>query len=495
MAALCRESWDRLYPAGPKRIIDVLEEWDKDERIGEALLLVPRVADPDAVRTRLAGLDPRGMKIRWFAPASSQSVANAVEGMHKVELHTESNLRRAFESGFLLDGAPHPLLTQLEEDKDSGLAGYLRYKISLFQMRLLDTGPLLEAVSFLNDQCGEGFSLSRLPEEDERAVALFHEGDFPFLEGKSRPIENLKRRILKVAPTDLDVLVTGETSTGKESVAFYLHEFSPRRSNPFIAFNCAGLDENFLRAELFGYKKGAFRGADSDKSGLLKVADGGTLFLDELEELPLAFQADLLRFLQTGRYRRLGGTLETQTDIRLVAAAQPDLKERIRQGAFREDLFHRIAEVEMKTPALAEIPEDVIRVARNLILRVAGREKFTPEAEAALLYFEKAHKLLEKYTWPGNVRELAALVKRRVLLGDDVLKHLQPAEEGRGVVNTLFNDEFFSPQNILPVDEVVAAYVRKVFDHRKGLTQRQVSEQLGKSLNTVKKLLRLSKGS
>ncbi len=488
MAALSRSFWDFLEPAGAKLIVDVLKRLKKRTDNEEAIFIVPRVEDPEKVGSLLAGLVGRGVKIRWFAPESSLSVSQACEGVPSVTLIQGENLLQAFEKGFP-DSKIGPALLSALRDNDSDLTTYLRYKISLFLMRLLDPEPLREAAILLADHIAKPFRLDILPEEDQRAVEGFRDAEFPFLEGRSRAILTLKKRILNVAPSEMSVIILGETGTGKEAVAYYLHEFSERRAKPFVVLNCAGLDENFLRSELFGHKQGAFTGAISDKSGLVKLVDGGTLFLDEVGEMSPSVQADLLRFLQTRRFRMLGGTKVHKTDIRLISATQPGLKEKIKEGVFREDLYFRIAEVVIQTPALADVPEDVFRMARHYIYRLNKKENSNFDVDDVLDYFEKNLQMLERHPWVGNVRELIALVKRRIRLGDDVINELNPGPKLKKGKRALFEPDCFRVDALRTIDAVVAEYVRGAYAARGGLTQRELAARLGKSLNTIKKIL------
>ena len=203
--------------------------------------------------------------------------------------------------------------------------------------------------------------------------------------------------------------------------------------------------------------------------------------------MPLPVQADLLRFAQTRRFRRLGANAEQHADVRIVAAAQPDLKDRIGKGLFRSDLYYRVAEVEVETPSLRTIPSDVSQVVRYLVFRLANRAGGPGQLRMHLAYFESGRDVLAGQHWPGNVRQLAALVKRRVLLGDDVL-----AELG-GVVRTAPATPAAAgatPAPIRPIDDVVGEHVRCVFANRGHLTQREVAAGLGCSINTLKKRLR-----
>jgi two-component system response regulator PilR (NtrC family) len=287
-------------------------------------------------------------------------------------------------------------------------------------MQVMDPAPLVETVDLLHSACsGKPFRLAQLPLAERASVEHFRDADFPYLEGQTTPIKTLKRRIFQVAPTNLSVLILGETGTGKECVAFYLHELSLRRAKPFVALNCAGLDENLLRSELFGHYRGAFTGAISDKKGLVEAAEGGTLFLDEIGDMPFSIQADLLRFLQTRRFRPVGGTEEKRADLRIVAATQPGLAQRNAINGLRTDLYYRIAEVTLETPPLRKVPEDIRRVIRHIVYRHRLPDT---QCEKALAYFGKGTEALERYSWPGNARELNSLVKRYLLLKDDVIR-------------------------------------------------------------------------
>lgn len=496
LAALCRGAWDVLHPTGPGMIVDLLESWEMDEDVAEAIILLPRVDDVHAVQSLMKKLDGHGVKIRWFAPTTSPSVEQALCGCVNAELYQENSIRRAFETFFPPEKVPNPLLVSLD-DADSGLKSYLQYMLSLFFMRLDDPAPLDEATEFLSTHSADRFRLENLHEDEQAAVSFFQECDFPFLEGRSPVVRTLKARLLKVAQTDMSVLITGAAGSGREAAAFYLHELSHRKKGPFTAFNCTGIKESYMRSELFGHKKGAFTGADSNKSGLVKAADGGTLFLDDVVDISPTVQADLLRLLQTGRFRRVGGTQDQRSGVRVVAAAGPDIDQKVTDGLFREDLYFRLAEVELKTPSLNDASEDILCVVRHIIDRSVDRQGVGFDACQANAYFEAGLKTLKKYSWPGNVRELSGLIKRRLLLGDDVLDELNRkiesetnAKANAKADHPLFINGSIDPDSIRPVDDVVAEYIKEVFRSRGGLTHKQVAERLGKSLNTVKKFLR-----
>jgi two-component system NtrC family response regulator len=242
------------------------------------------------------------------------------------------------------------------------------------------------------------------------------------LVGNSPGMEAVRRMIAKVAPTDSAVLIWGETGTGKELVARALHDQSLRAEMPFVPINCGALPENLIESELFGHRKGAFTGAEEHRTGLFQVANGGTLFLDEIGELPKAMQAKLLRFLESGEIRRVGDNESLICDVRVICATNRRLDEMVVAGNFREDLWFRINTFEIVLPPLRERSDDILSLARHLVMRKGMRlgsedELFTPETIA----------VLKQHTWPGNVRELANVVEHAMILCDQApirLEHL-----------------------------------------------------------------------
>ncbi|HVI07601.1 MAG TPA: sigma 54-interacting transcriptional regulator [Candidatus Binatia bacterium] len=239
-------------------------------------------------------------------------------------------------------------------------------------------------------------------EEDESAHTVSREVDGTNLILASPVMHRFMRMVDRVAGHTESVLITGETGTGKELIARSIHQSSNRRSRPWVDINCAALPENLVESELFGYEKGAFTGADSSKAGLFELADKGTLFLDEIGELQVQTQVKLLRVLDGYPFYRLGGHRRIQVDVRIVAATNQDLEAAVSAGRFRQDLFHRLGQFQLRVPPLHERPEDIVALAEHFLKLKSPGSSFSPDAISALL----------SHSWPGNVRELRNLVAR-----------------------------------------------------------------------------------
>jgi len=218
-------------------------------------------------------------------------------------------------------------------------------------------------------------------------------------------MHNFVALVDRVAVHTETVLITGETGTGKELIARTIHQSSDRRSRPWVDINCAALPENLVESELFGYEKGAFSGADTSKPGLFELADKGTLFLDEIGELQLQTQVKLLRVLDGQPFYRLGGHRKIKVDVRIVAATNQDLEAAVKQGRFRQDLFHRLGQFQLRVPPLRERPEDIVALAEHFLTLKAPAKQFSEQAISALL----------SHSWPGNIRELRNLVARMAM--------------------------------------------------------------------------------
>jgi transcriptional regulator with PAS, ATPase and Fis domain len=231
---------------------------------------------------------------------------------------------------------------------------------------------------------------------------------------------------IRVAPTELTVLITGESGVGKEAFSKIIHALSIRKHNPFIAINCGAIPEGTINSELFGHEKGAFTGAVGDRKGYFETVNGGTIFLDEIGELPLDTQAMLLRILENGEYVRVGSSKVEKTNVRVIAATNVQLQEAVQKGKFREDLFYRLSTVPIRVPSLKERPDDIYMLFRKFCVDFA--EKYR---SPSIQIDDKARLIIERYNWPGNIRELknvaeqlSALSAERMVTGDDMLDRM-----------------------------------------------------------------------
>ena len=230
--------------------------------------------------------------------------------------------------------------------------------------------------------------------------------------GSSEPINLIKDIIEKVAPTDARVLITGPNGTGKELVAHWLHEKSERSASPFIEVNCAAIPSELIESELFGHVKGAFTSAVKDRAGKFEAADKGTIFLDEIGDMSLPAQAKVLRALQENMIQRVGAEKDIKVDVRVIAATNKDLKKEIEEGRFREDLYHRLAVILIKVPALNERRDDIPELISHFSDKIAEEQGTAPKS-----FSDTAVKLLQEYDWTGNIRELRNVVERLIILG------------------------------------------------------------------------------
>ncbi len=236
------------------------------------------------------------------------------------------------------------------------------------------------------------------------------------LVGRSRPLLRLASMLQRVAPTQTTVLLLGESGVGKERTAEYIHRYSERANGPFIVVDCGTLGETLIESELFGHEKGAFTGATNQKIGLFEAANGGTLFIDEICELPLALQTKLLRVLETGTIRRLGGTSYKKVDVRIIAATNRDIHTMVDQRQFRQDLYYRLSAFPMHVPSLRERKDDIAALAEFFLLQ-------RPESDCHLPLSPEFIEALLGYDYPGNIRELRNIIERAAILaGDDVLQ-------------------------------------------------------------------------
>ena len=323
--------------------------------------------------------------------------------------------------------------------------GEQRYQLCLTDMRLPD-GEGLDLVRFIGERCPEmPVAVITAHGSMENAVSALKAGAFDYLSkpvsleqlrvlvksaldlpeknegnlqgggsdllGESAPIVQVRALIEQVARSQAPVYIAGESGSGKELAARQIHRQGARAASPFVPVNCGAIPENLMESEFFGYRKGAFTGAESDRDGFFQAADGGTLFLDEVADLPLAMQVKLLRVIQEKRVRQVGATTEEPVDVRIISATHQDLKTLVEQGRFRRDLFYRLNVIEIRMPALRECHEDIPLFARSIVARLAGAANRVPPTltPAALA-------MLARYPFPGNVRELENILERTLAL-------------------------------------------------------------------------------
>lgn len=249
--------------------------------------------------------------------------------------------------------------------------------------------------------------------------------------GSSKLLDAALETAARVAPTDLTVSITGESGVGKEVFSKIIHALSTRKHNEFIAVNCGAIPEGTINSELFGHEKGSFTGATGDRKGYFETVNGGTIFLDEIAELPLDTQALLLRVLESGEFIRVGASKVQKTDVRVIAATNVDLQERVHKGKFREDLYYRLNTVPIKVPSLQERREDITLLFRKFAHDFAEKYRMQP-----IKLDERAELVLENYRWPGNIRELKNVAEQLSVLSEE---RLITAESLQNTMPQLFN--------------------------------------------------------
>jgi transcriptional regulator with GAF, ATPase, and Fis domain len=285
---------------------------------------------------------------------------------------------------------------------------------NLFDPRALDIIGIFAAQAALILQ--NALLLDTLRSDNAELEKKLKSQKFGEIIGSVPSMQEVFRKVQKVAPTDISVLITGETGTGKELIAREIHTRSARASGPFVVINCGAIPENLMESEMFGHVRGAFTGAVATRQGKFQAANGGTLFLDEVGELPLPLQVKLLRALQERVVTKVGESKPEKVDIRVVAATNRDLEEEIKKGTFREDLYYRLNVVNVFLPPLRERGDDILVIAKYLLNKYATElgsnvRGFTPNALIAI----------RKYDWPGNVRQLENRIKKALVLCDQSL--------------------------------------------------------------------------
>lgn len=289
--------------------------------------------------------------------------------------------------------------------------------------------------------------------------------------GESEAIQEAKKMAKKVAPSNISVLLQGETGTGKELFAQAIHQASPRKNHPFLAINCSAFPKDLLESELFGYKKGAFTGATQSKRGLLEEADSGALFLDEIGEMDISLQAKFLRLLENQTFNKLGDTQPKSVDIRIIAATNKDLKDQAEKGLFRDDLYYRLAGFVIEIPTLKERKEDIEALANFFLKRINSRVN---EIDPAAL------KLLKEYPWKGNIRELKNIIERAAILADGkiITADLLPQEFHHTYV------EPSEPSSRNSLEDVERSHIKHVLQSVEG-NKTKAAEILGIGTSTL----------
>jgi len=308
------------------------------------------------------------------------------------------------------------------------------------------------------------------------------------LVGNCSTMRTLMQHVEKFAPTESTVLVLGETGTGKELVARSIHRLSPRADKPLVSVNCAAIPETLIESELFGYEKGAFTGANTNRTGLIEAADGGTLFLDEIGELPMEAQARLLRFIQEGEIRRIGAVDSRQVNVRLICATHRDLHTLAAEGLFRQDLYYRINVLRLFLPPLRERGKDILYLAETLLERQVEKLKRKPIALSP-----RAIQAITTYQWPGNARELEHALERAVILtdGDEIDNEALGIDLELVNINRIRGEGFnpaaakkrhashnitSDPQEDLSLEDY---FQRFVIEHQDSMSETELAQKLG----------------
>ncbi|ROQ93424.1 sigma-54-dependent transcriptional regulator [Desulfosoma caldarium] len=329
----------------------------------------------------------------------------------------------------------------------------------------------MERLEVILDRAYERVCLKR---HNRRLLQGHVDTDAPRLVGRSQAMRHIMELIAKVAPHDTSVLITGESGTGKDVVARNIHAMSRRREGPFVVKNCASLQKDLLRSELFGFVKGAFTGATETREGLVNLAEGGTLFLDEIGDMPLELQGSMLRLLETKKFRRVGEQQERRVDVRFVFATHRDLEAEVQAGRFHEALYHRLNVFRIHLPPLRERREDIPLLVEHFLGGLSPPDRPFRLADETLMH-------LTAYDWPGNVRELRNVLERCLILSENQL--ILPQNLPRELTGNLRLSNATAPA-CLPLHEVERLHILKALDLFAG-NRTETAKALGISRKTL----------
>jgi DNA-binding NtrC family response regulator len=383
--------------------------------------------DADSLQSVAAALRRDGFEVHPFADPKEGLARLAAEGGDVVV----TDLRMPGLTGLEVlrhvakthPGVPVVVLTAFGSVE--GAVEAVRSGASDFLLKPVEIPRLRAAVFKAVKERGMRREIERLREEVGRPAGV--EG----IVGASRSMEEMLQKIRLVAPTRMNVLITGESGTGKELVARAIHRLSPRRDHPFLPLNCAAIPETLLESELFGYEKGAFTGATASRPGKLEGAEGGTLFLDEVGDVSLGIQSKLLRAIEQKEVLRVGGSQVLRVDVRIIAATNQDLKGRVEEKAFREDLFYRLNVFNIVVPPLRDRREDIPRLCDHFLAGIGQENGIPPK-----MLSPAALKAMLAYRWPGNVRQLRNALETATLVsqGQSIESGDLPPEVNQGVI-------------------------------------------------------------
>lgn len=458
-----------------RRLPEFLESYEgKAKRI--VIVGVSLSGDEPRLGAALAALKKKGVKVEWISAIDlTESQRAEISPYLEAKVFIDKTLLESVGLAFDADVkrfAPYAVggkktsfdVRAWHELVDASMYAYRNYQ---------DEKAYPKAIAYL----ANGVSEVGWDAEAKRVISHYRRYGNRELVGTSTCIKKLRERIDRIASfPDARVLILGESGTGKETVASQIHNKSPRRNEPFYAFNCASVTPELLEDRFFGHEKGAFTGADKQTLGLFELANGGTLFLDEIGELPLYAQGILLRVLEGGRFLRVGGREEIAVDVRLVTATNRNLPARVREGKFREDLYQRLNVVQLRTPSLREHKEDVKDIADGWWLQ-HHRKHLGEDQIAALM----------EYDYPGNVRELLNLLERATVIGEEDFVELinEHREMNAGLTDAAVSELAGAPEEL---DAVVRLHVRKIFD-KYGQNLSKTASALKVARNTVRKYL------